>query len=132
LLANQTTAVTVSLVWLLAVEGLLVNITSTPTLYDRLPGGARGVIAREAVEGAHTPLWAAAGCAVAYAGRARRRRHAAPHRSRRHVTEVRPCTYQHATTVADARIAAALEGRVAGDEDQRDDDCAAGALGPAP
>lgn len=68
LLANQTTAVTVSLVWLLAVEGLVVNITSTPTLHDRLPGGALGVIARGAGEGAHTPLWAAAGCAVAYAG----------------------------------------------------------------
>jgi ABC-2 type transport system permease protein len=69
LLANQTTAVTVSLVWLLAVEGLVVNITSTstPTLHDRLPGGALGVIARGAGE-AHTPLWAAAGCAVAYAG----------------------------------------------------------------
>jgi ABC-2 type transport system permease protein len=68
LLANQTTAVTVSLVWLLAVEGLVVNITSTPTLHDRLPGGALGVIARGAGEGAHTPLWAATGCAVAYAG----------------------------------------------------------------
>jgi ABC-2 type transport system permease protein len=68
LLANQTTAVTVSLVWLLAVEGLVVNITSTPTLHDRLPGGALGVITRGAGEGAHTPLWAAAGCAVAYAG----------------------------------------------------------------
>jgi ABC-2 type transport system permease protein len=68
LLANQTTAVTVSLVWLLAVEGLVVNITSTPTLHDRLPGGALGVIARGTGEGARTPLWAAAGCAVAYAG----------------------------------------------------------------
>ncbi len=68
LLANQTTAVTVSLVWLLAVEGLIVNITSTPTLHDRLPGGALGIVARGAGEGAHTPLWAAAGCAVAYAG----------------------------------------------------------------
>jgi ABC-2 type transport system permease protein len=68
LLANQTTAVTVSLVWLLAVEGLVVNITSTPTLHDRLPGGALGVIARGAGEGAQTPLWAAAGCAVTYAG----------------------------------------------------------------
>jgi hypothetical protein len=68
LLANQTTAVTVSLVWLLAVEGLVVNITATPTLHDRLPGGALGVIARGAGEGAHTPLWAAAGCALAYAG----------------------------------------------------------------
>jgi len=68
LLANQTAAVTVSLVWLLAVEGLVVNITSTPTMHDRLPGGALGVIARGAGEGAHTPLWAAAGCAVAYTG----------------------------------------------------------------
>jgi hypothetical protein len=68
LLANQTAAVTVSLVWLLAVEGLVVSITSTPTLHDWLPGGALGVIARGAGEGAHTPLWAAAGCAVAYTG----------------------------------------------------------------
>jgi hypothetical protein len=68
LLAKQTAAVTVSLVWLLAVEGLVVNITSTPTLHDRLPGGALGVIAGGAGEGAHTPLWAAAGCAVAYTG----------------------------------------------------------------
>jgi ABC-2 type transport system permease protein len=68
LLANQTAAVTVGLVWLLAVEGLVVSITSTPTLHDWLPGGALGVIARGAGEGAHTPLWAAAGCAVAYTG----------------------------------------------------------------
>ena len=68
LLANQTAAVTVSLVWLLAVEGLVVNITSTPTLHERLPGGALGVIASGTGDGAHTPLWAAAGCAVAYAG----------------------------------------------------------------
>jgi hypothetical protein len=39
-----------------------------PTLHDWLPGGALGVIARGAGDGAHTPLWAAAGCAVAYAG----------------------------------------------------------------
>jgi ABC-2 type transport system permease protein len=68
LVANQTAAVTVSLVWLLAVEGLVVSITSTPVLHEWLPGGALGVIARGTGEGAHTPLWAAAGCAVAYAG----------------------------------------------------------------
>jgi hypothetical protein len=68
LVANQTAAVTVSLVWLLAVEGLVVSITSTPTLHELLPGGALGVIARGTGDGAHTPLWAAAGCAVAYAG----------------------------------------------------------------
>jgi ABC-2 type transport system permease protein len=68
LVANPTAAVTVSLVWLLAVEGLVVTITSTPTLHEFLPGGALGVIARGTGEGAHTPLWAAAGCAVAYAG----------------------------------------------------------------
>ena len=67
LLANQTAAVTVSLVWLLAVEGLVVSITSTPTLQQWLPGGALGVIARGTGQGA-LPLWAAAGCAVAYAG----------------------------------------------------------------
>ena len=42
LVANQTAAVTVSLVWLLAVEGLVVSITSTPTLHEWLPGGAIG------------------------------------------------------------------------------------------
>jgi hypothetical protein len=68
LVANQTAAVAVSLVWLLAVEGLIVNITSTPTLHELLPGGALGVIARGTGEGAPTPLWAAAGCAVAYVG----------------------------------------------------------------
>jgi hypothetical protein len=66
LVAHQTAAVTVSLVWLLAVEGLIVSITSTPTLHHWLPGGALGVIAHGT--GAHTPLWAAAGSAVAYAG----------------------------------------------------------------
>jgi ABC-2 type transport system permease protein len=68
LLANQTAAVTVSLVWLLAIEGLAVTITSTPTLHEWLPGGALGIIARGSGGGAQTPLWAAAGCAVAYAG----------------------------------------------------------------
>jgi ABC-2 type transport system permease protein len=68
LVVNQTAAVTVSLVWLLAVEGLVVSMTSSSTLHELLPGGALGVIARGTGEGAHTPLWAAAGCAVAYAG----------------------------------------------------------------
>jgi ABC-2 type transport system permease protein len=68
LVANQTAAVTVSLVWLLAVEGLVVSITSTPTLHDWLPGGALGIVSRGTGQGGHTPLWAAAGCAVAYAG----------------------------------------------------------------
>ncbi len=48
-------------------EGLVVSITSTPTLQQWLPGGALGVIARGTGQGA-LPLWAAAGCAVAYAG----------------------------------------------------------------
>jgi ABC-2 type transport system permease protein len=68
LVANPTAAVTVSLVWLLAVEGLVVNITSTPTLHHWLPGGALGVLASGTGDGAHSPLWAAAGCSVAYAG----------------------------------------------------------------
>jgi ABC-2 type transport system permease protein len=68
LVANQTAAVTVGLVWLLAVEGLVVSITSTPTLHEWLPGGALGVLARGTAEAAHNPLWATAGCAVAYTG----------------------------------------------------------------
>jgi ABC-2 type transport system permease protein len=66
LITNQTAAVTVSLVWLLAVEGLVVTLTSTPTLHDWLPGGALGLVARGAGGGAE--MWAAAGCAIAYAG----------------------------------------------------------------
>jgi hypothetical protein len=66
LVANQTAAVTISLVWLLAVEGLVVTMTSMPTLHEWLPGGALGVVGRGTGEGAHIPLWAAAGCAVAY------------------------------------------------------------------
>jgi hypothetical protein len=71
LLGNQTAAITVSLVWLLAVEGLVVSLTSTstPTLHEWLPGGALSVVARGGT-GPTTgvPLWVAAGCAVAYAG----------------------------------------------------------------
>jgi ABC-2 type transport system permease protein len=69
LLGNQTAAVGISLVWLLAVEGLVVSLTSTPTLHEWLPGGALSVVARGGA-GPHAgvPLWVAAGCAVAYAG----------------------------------------------------------------
>jgi len=69
LLGSQTAAVSVSLVWLLAVEGLVVSLTSTPTLHEWLPGGALSVLARGGT-GPTTgvPLWVAAGCAVAYAG----------------------------------------------------------------
>ena len=69
LLGNQTAAVTVSLVWLLALEGIVVSLTSTPTLHEWLPGGALSAVAGGGV-GRHTglPLWVAAGCAVAYAG----------------------------------------------------------------
>jgi hypothetical protein len=68
-LGNQTAAVGASLVWLLALEGLVVSLTSTPTLHEWLPGGALSVVAGGGV-GRHTglPLWVAAGCAVAYAG----------------------------------------------------------------
>jgi ABC-2 type transport system permease protein len=68
-LGNQTAAVGVSLVWLLALEGLVVNLTSTPSLHEWLPGGALSVVAGGGL-GRHTglPLWIAAGCSVAYAG----------------------------------------------------------------
>ena len=68
LIANQTAAVTVSLVWLLAVEGLVVSFTSTPAIQRWLPGGALSTLA-EGGSGPHAGLqfWATAGCAVAYA-----------------------------------------------------------------
>ena len=103
LLANQTAAVTVSLVWLLAVEGLVVSITSTPTLHEWLPGGALGVIAQGAGEGA-PPLWAAAGCAVAYAGALVAAGTQAPHRSRRHVKGHHRCTQPRPDGAAAGRI----------------------------
>jgi hypothetical protein len=68
-LTNQTAAVTVSLVWLLAVEGLVVAFTATPALHQWLPGGAVGIIGRGGTDqDAGLPLWAAAGCVVAYTG----------------------------------------------------------------
>jgi pyridoxamine 5'-phosphate oxidase len=60
------------------VEGLVVSITSSPTLHELLPGGALGVIARGTGDGAHTPrvalvlLWAALARQVRVVG------HAAP------------------------------------------------------
>ena len=68
LIPNQTAAVTVSLVWLLAVEGLVVSFTSTPAVQRWLPGGALSAVA----EGGSGPdaglqFWASSGCAVAYA-----------------------------------------------------------------
>jgi ABC-2 type transport system permease protein len=69
LISNQTAAVTVSLVWLLAVEGLVVSFTSTPTLHDRLPGGALSSVSTGGLgPDAGLQFWAAAGCAVAYVG----------------------------------------------------------------
>ena len=69
LISNQTAAATVSIVWLLAVEGLVVSLTSTPTLHQRLPGGALSVVAHGDIGAtAGLPFWAATGCAVAYAG----------------------------------------------------------------
>jgi ABC-2 type transport system permease protein len=68
LIVNQTAGVTVSLVWLLAVEGLVVSVTSTPAIQRWLPGGALSMLA-EGGSGPHVGLqfWATAGCAVAYA-----------------------------------------------------------------
>ena len=67
LIANQTAAIAISLVWLLAVEGLLVDITSKPTLHNWLPGGALGVVSTGGSSAAGVTLLTAAGCAVAYA-----------------------------------------------------------------
>ena len=68
LIANQTAAVTVSLVWLLAAEGLVVSLTSSG-INRWLPGGAMSAVAQG---GTHpntaVQLWAAVGCAVAYTG----------------------------------------------------------------
>lgn len=63
LLANQTAAIAVSLVWLLAVEGVVINILTAPGLRDWLPGGALATVAHGS-GGPH--LWAAAGCALIY------------------------------------------------------------------
>jgi hypothetical protein len=69
LISNQTAAVTVSLVWLLAVEGLVVSFTSTATLHERLPGGALSSVSTGGLgPDAGLDFWAAAGCAAAYAG----------------------------------------------------------------
>ncbi len=69
LLGNQTAAVGVSVVWLLAVEGLVVSLASMPTLHEWLPGGALSVVSGGgAGPDTSVPLWAAAGCAVVYAG----------------------------------------------------------------
>ena len=68
LIVNQTAAVTVSLVWLLAVEGLVVSFTSTPTIQRWLPGGALSTVAQAASgPDAGLQFWATAGCAIAYA-----------------------------------------------------------------
>ena len=67
---TRTAAVTASLVWLLAVEGLVVSVTSTPTVQRWLPGGALSIVAGGG-RGPHAglQLWAAAGCARSpYAG----------------------------------------------------------------
>jgi ABC-2 type transport system permease protein len=68
LIANQTAAVTVSLVWLLAVEGLVVSLKSSG-INRWLPGGALSAVAH----GGSAPntglqFWAAVGCGVVYAG----------------------------------------------------------------
>ena len=68
LIANQTAAVTVSLLWLLAAEGLVVSFTSSG-INRWLPGGALSAVA----QGGNAPnagfqFWAATGCAVAYTG----------------------------------------------------------------
>lgn len=67
LISNQTAAIAISLVWLLAVEGVLVDITSTPALHNWLPGGALGAISSGGSSAAGVSLLAA-GCAIAYTG----------------------------------------------------------------
>jgi len=66
LIANQTAAVTVSLVWLLAAEGLVVSLTSSG-INRWLPGGALSTVAQGG-SGPATAIqfWAAVGCALAY------------------------------------------------------------------
>jgi ABC-2 type transport system permease protein len=67
LVSNQTAAVTIGLVWLLAVEHLLVAVTSTPNLAHWLPGGTLALLARGGASHSH-PLapWAAALLAATY------------------------------------------------------------------
>jgi ABC-2 type transport system permease protein len=68
LLANQTAAVTVSLVWLLAAEGLVVSLTSSG-ITRWLPGGALSAVAQGgSAPNAGFQFWAATGCALAYTG----------------------------------------------------------------
>jgi ABC-2 type transport system permease protein len=67
LLANQTAAVTVSLVWLLAAEGLVVSLTSTPTVHRWLPGGALSTVAQGGSSATTAIQFSVAvGCALAY------------------------------------------------------------------
>jgi ABC-2 type transport system permease protein len=66
LIANQTAAIAISLVWLLAVEGLLVDITSKPALHNWLPGGALDAISTGGGTAAGVSLLAATSCAIAY------------------------------------------------------------------
>jgi hypothetical protein len=68
LIANQTAAITISLIWLLAVEGLFVDITSKPALHNWLPGGALDAISTGGSSAAGVSIFAAAGCAIAYVG----------------------------------------------------------------
>jgi ABC-2 type transport system permease protein len=68
LLANQTAAVTASLVWLLAVEGLVVGLTSTSGLHSWLPGGAVDVVAKGGTADENAlAFWSAAGLGTAHA-----------------------------------------------------------------
>ena len=66
LIPNQTAAVTVSLVWLLAAEGLVVSLTSSG-INRWLPGGALSAVAQGGSgPDASLQFWATSGCAVAY------------------------------------------------------------------
>lgn len=70
LLTNQTLAITVTLIWTLVVEGMLVNIA--PGVGRWLPGGAAGAMSGAGTYSNLLPIWAAAplfaGYGLAFAG----------------------------------------------------------------
>jgi hypothetical protein len=73
LIPNQTAAIAISLVWLLAVEGLLVDITSKPALHNWLPGGAIGVVSSGGSAATAVSMLAAVGYVVAFVAAGARR-----------------------------------------------------------
>ena len=68
-MSNQTLAVTVTLIWSLLIEGMVVNLA--PGLGRWLPGGAAGAMSGSATYSNLLPVWAAAllfaGYGVAFA-----------------------------------------------------------------